>query len=111
MALTHFAFGAVCATLLISYLLPEQKYSRTLIIGSGIWAMLPDFHHVVPIFEAQFRAAHYSLLSNLFWFHQAFDRADSGDSHRLAAVMLGVLLLVTLLAEERLYPLEERFGR
>ena len=111
--LTHFAFGALCATFLISYLLPDLKYSRTLIITSGIWAMLPDFHHVAPIFEAQLRAVHYSVLSNIFWFHQVFDRADSGDSHRLAAVMLGALLLVTLLAEERLYPhpLEERFGR
>ncbi len=111
LALTHFAFGAICATLIISYGLPAQKYSRTLIIASGIWAMLPDFHWVVPIFEAKFRAAHSSVLANLFWFHQLFDVADPMDSQRLAAVMLGVLLLVTLLAEERTYLPDERFGR
>lgn len=111
LALTHFVFGALCATLLVSYLLPNRNYPRTIIIASGIWAMLPDFHWVVPIFEAQFRAGHGSVLANIFWFHQLFDLADPADSHRLAAVLLGVLLLVTLLAEEREYTPDERFGR
>ena len=111
MALTHFAFGALCATLIVSYLLPDRKYPRTLIIASGTWAMIPDFHQVAPIFGPQFRAAHQSAIANIFWFHQLFDLADRTDSRRLAAVMLGVLFLVTLLAEERSYPLAERFGR
>lgn len=111
MALTHFAVSAIGATLILSYLLPHRRYTRTLIIASSIWAMLPDFHQVVPIFEAQFRAAHGSVLANLFWFHHLFDVADAGDSNRLAAVMLGVLLLITLLAEERTYTPDERLGR
>jgi len=111
LALTHFSFGAICTTLLISYGRPTQRYARTLIVASGVWPMLPDFHWVVPIFEAQFRAAHGSVLANLCWFHHLFDIADPRDSQRLAAVMLGVLLLVTLLAEERTYTPEERLGR
>lgn len=111
MALTHFAFGAICATLIISYLLPDLKYARTVIMTSGLWAMLPDFHQVAPIFETQLQAIHGSVLVNIFWFHQLFDLADSNESRRLAAVMLGVLILVTLLAEERHYPPDERLGR
>jgi len=111
LALTHFAVGAIGATCLISYLLPDRTYTRTAIIASGIWAMLPDFHWVVPIFEAQFRAAHGSVVANVFWFHHLFDLADPSDSHRLAAVALGVLFLITLLAEEREYTPAERFGR
>lgn len=111
MALTHFAFGAICATVIVTYLLPNLKYSRTVIMASGLWAMLPDFHQVAPIFETQFRAVHDSVMANVFWFHQLFDLADRHESRRLAAVMLGVLILVTLLAEERQYSPTERFGR
>ena len=111
MAVTHFAFGALCATLLVSYLLPNLKYSRTVIMASGLWAMLPDFHQVAPIFEPQFRAIHDSAVANVFWLHQLFDLADRHESPRLAAVMLGVLILVTLLAEERQYAPAERLGR
>lgn len=56
-------------------------------------------------------AAHDSAVANVFWFHRVFDLADPHDSHRLAAIMLGVLILVTLLAEERQYTPAERLGR
>lgn len=110
MAVTHFAFGAICMTVIVSYLLPSIRYSRTLVIGSGCWAMVPDFHQIAPLRQSLFAGAHSSIYANLFWFHRIFDIVDRGDSHRFAAVMLGLLLLVTLLAEERLYTPEERVG-
>lgn len=111
MALTHFAFGAICATVLVSYLFPESRYPRTVIVASGLWAMLPDLYQVAPIFEPQLRALHGSLITNLWWFHHLLDVADSAESQRFAAVMVGVLGLVTLLAEERDYSPDERLGR
>jgi len=43
--------------------------------------MLPDFHWVVPIFEAQFRAAHGSVLANVFWFLDLLLRVNAEESH------------------------------
>jgi len=35
LALTHFAVGAIGATLSISYLFPDRTYTRTLVVASG----------------------------------------------------------------------------
>lgn len=101
MALTHFAFGAGCATLLLAYLPVRTRYTHPIAVLSGVWAMFPDFWQVTPIFRDGFHQLHDSVFSNVFWFHQLFDLADVGDSRRLAAVTAGVYLLVAIIYAER----------
>ena len=98
MAMTHFAFGATCATVLVSVLRPGSRYDRTLILASGCWAMVPDLHQIAPALVESW-ALHEAPLSNLFWFHGLLDAADPTDSPKLAAAMLGVFFLVTLVSE------------
>ncbi|MDS0475712.1 hypothetical protein [Natrinema sp. 1APR25-10V2] len=100
-ALTHFAVGATGATLLLAYLPVQTRYDAPLIIASGGWALVPDVWRVLPLYRGTIRALSNSALSNVFWLHSVLDRADLRDSSRLAAVAVGVYLLVALLYAER----------
>jgi hypothetical protein len=100
-ALTHFAFGALCTTLLLAYLPVRTRYQDALAVANGVWAMEPDFWRVVPIFETAFRQVGHSVIGNVFWLHPLFDEADSTDSYRLAAVMVEVYFLVAMIYAER----------
>ena len=100
-ALTHFAFGALCMTFLLAYLPVRTRYFMALSVASGVWAMMPDFWRVSPIYETALRELGHSVFGNVFWLHPLFDRADVGDSYRLAAVMVGVYFLVGMLYAER----------
>lgn len=101
LALTHFAFGALCATLLLAYLPVRTRYEFPVIIASGVWAMMPDFWRVTPVGGELFRGLGHSLVGNVFWLHPLFDQADAGDTYRLAAVMVGVYFLVAVIRAER----------
>ena len=100
-ALTHFAFGALCMTFLLAYLPVRTRYFMALSVASGVWAMMPDFWRVSPIYETALRELGHSVFGNVFWFHPLFDQADSSDSYRLAAVMVGVFFLVGMIYAER----------
>jgi hypothetical protein len=101
LAITHFAFGALCATLLLAYLPVRTRYGFTVVIVSGVWAMLPDFWRVTPVGEALFRELGHSILGNVFWLHTVLDGADVSDSHYVGAAMLGAYLLVSVIHAER----------
>ncbi|GGL39569.1 hypothetical protein GCM10009037_24190 [Halarchaeum grantii] len=101
LAITHFAFGALCATLLLAYLPVRTRYGFPLVVGSGVWAMLPDFWHVAPTAGTLFRTVGHSVLGNVFWLHPLLDAADPEDTHFLGAVMVGVYFLVSLVHAER----------
>lgn len=101
LALTHFAFGALCMTLLLAYLPVRTRYQMALSVASGVWAMTPDFWRVSPIYEYAFKEVGHSVVGNVFWLHPLFDRADSADSYRLAAVVVGVYFLVGMIYAER----------
>ncbi|WP_435102656.1 hypothetical protein [Halarchaeum sp. P4] len=101
LAITHFAFGALCATLLLAYLPVRTRYGFTVAVGSGIWAMLPDFWHVAPVAGRAFREVGHSAVGNVFWFHPLLDAADPADTHIVGAVTVGVYFLVSLVHAER----------
>jgi hypothetical protein len=101
LALTHFAVGATGATLLLAYLPVRTRYDVSIVVASGCWALLPDFWRVTPIYRGAVRELSHSALGNVWWLHAALDRADPTDSARLAAVALGVYLLVTVIYAER----------
>lgn len=104
MAIAHFAFGAAMTTLVITFLVPDVRYPRTLLLLGGGWAMIPDFHWVSPVAKAQLRAVHQtSLWTDLFWFHRTLDRVDPTDSKTVSAMFLALFMLATVLAEHRSY--------
>ena len=104
MALAHFAFGAAMTTLVVTLLVPTVWYPRTLVLVGGGWAMVPDFHWVSPVANAQLRQIHEtSLLTDLFWFHRTWDRVDPTDSKLVAAGLVALLLVATAVAERRSY--------
>jgi len=102
LAITHFAFGALCATLLLAYLPVRTRYGFTVVIVSGIWAMAPDFWRVSPLGETLIRDVGHSTVGNVFWFHPLLDAVDPTDAHVVGAGMLGVYLLVSLIHAERI---------
>ena len=104
MALAHFALGAGLTTLVVTFFVPTVWYPRTVILAGGGWAMLPDFHWVSPVAKTQLHAIHQtSLLTDVFWFHRALDRADPVDSKAIAAAILAFLIVATAIAERRDY--------
>jgi hypothetical protein len=103
MALAHFAFGAGMTVLVVAYLLPRVPYPRVLALLGGGWAMLPDVHWVSPVFRTQLRAAHGSVLADVFWLHRTMDILDPTDANAVGAGMVAFLLVATALAERRQY--------
>lgn len=101
LAITHFVFGALCATFLLAYLPIRTRYGFTVAIVSGIWAMMPDFWRVAPVGERLFREFGHSVYGNIFWIHPLLDELDRTDSHYVGAAMVGVYLVVSLVHAER----------
>lgn len=104
MAIAHFALGAGMTTLLITFFIPDARYPRTLLLGGGGWAMLPDVHWVSPVAKQQLHTIHQtSLWADFFWLHRTLDRIDPTDSKTTAAVLLAFFILTTAIAEHRSY--------
>ncbi|WP_139835130.1 hypothetical protein [Halorubrum ezzemoulense] len=69
-------------------------------VDSGVWAMMPDFWRLSPIYEHAFRDLGHSVFGNVFWFYLLFDAADTSNSYQLAAVMVGVYFFVGMIHAE-----------
>ncbi|AGB31235.1 hypothetical protein C488_01294 [Natrinema pellirubrum DSM 15624] len=103
-AIGHFAFGAAMTTLVVTFLVPTDRYPRTIVLFGGGWAMLPDFHWISPIAAERLRELHQtSALTDIFWLHRTWDRLDPTDSKPIAAGLLAVLFVATAIAERREY--------
>lgn len=98
-ALGHFAIGAALTVLLVYVLHPETRYSRTLMLVGGGWAMLPDINKLSPVYTVELTAFHDSWVANLFWGHRFLDAVDAGDSAELSAAAFAVLLVVVVFLE------------
>lgn len=100
LAIGHFAVGAMIATLVVGILAPHTRFKGTLVVASGLWAMVPDAYLASPNYLDRLEVVHDTALANLFWFHRALDIADPADTvgfaARLVALWLGVTLVVEL---------------
>lgn len=94
MAVGHFAVGAMATALLLTFVAPRFLQSPTVLVAGGVWAMVPDVHHVLPVGSELVRSFHMTAWSNVFWAHLYFDGIDSGDSRPLAAGLVIGLLIV-----------------
>jgi hypothetical protein len=100
LALTHFAVGAGLMQLLL--LLPRSplRFRESLVVASGMWALVPDLHYVSPVLRGPLSAIKFSMLGNLFWFHAFLDSLVQGEGTRGgAALALGFLLVSTAVSE------------
>lgn len=108
MAIAHFAVGATCTLLVITYLVPGVRYPRALPLLGGVWAMVPDAYWAAPALRPALRPLHQSMWSNVFWFHHALDGLDPSNSRTVAAATVVALVVATVLAERREYRALER---
>lgn len=76
-ALVHFLGGAALLLVLATPIaFRDARVHRTelwLVTGGGIWALIPDLHHVVPVGRGVVRSLHDSPWADLFAFHYALD--------------------------------------
>ncbi|SFR67864.1 hypothetical protein [Halogeometricum limi] len=115
LAITHFAFGAAVTMLVVTFLAPRLRFPRTVSVLGGIWAMVPDAHHVSPAYTEFFRSIQESVYANVFWAHGYLDTLDPADTNEAALVAIAFFLVATVVAETAEYYFEtgvqRRFGR
>lgn len=86
--------------LLQPLLFSETRYGRTLVVASGLWALVPDLHYLVPDWSAQTGGASLTVLGDVFWFHRTLDGLVTGRGTRPnAALALGFLCVTAFLVD------------
>jgi hypothetical protein len=102
LALTHFAVGAGLMQLLL--VIPRSsirvRYRESLVVASGMWALVPDLHYVSPVLRGSLSGLKFTVFGNLFWFHAFLDSLHQGEGTRAgAALAVGFLLVSTAVSE------------
>ena len=98
-SLAHFAVGAAGTTLLSAVVAPRLRRKHTLVVLGGIWALIPDFHHVSPVYQDVLGRIGPSRWADLFWFHGVMDAADPNNSRLVTAAAIGILLGASVLGD------------
>lgn len=108
-AIAHFLVGASLLLLLAAPLAVRygtvRRHGIALLAIGGLWGLLPDVHHVTPVYEEPLYAFHRSAWVDLFAFHYTLDlppvRAYGPADAALPAVLvfLGVAAAFTLASE------------
>lgn len=91
LAIAHFAVGVGIGSLItIVSGLDKTWYSSMIPYLFGVWAMIPDLHHVIPFnpFAEMVYYIHNSMVANLFVLHRTMDLYDVNDTKMFAAVCL-----------------------
>lgn len=79
---------------------PEFQYRQSLVVPSGLWALLPDLHHIVPVYKVSLSQLKFTIVDDPFRFHRTLDGLHSGRGTReLAAVPVVFLLFSTVTVE------------
>jgi hypothetical protein len=92
----------------LALFVPRIPFQRTLVVAGGVWRMVPDAWRFLPSTAGTYAHEFHSLpLANVFWFHNALDRADVGDSTLLGGVLVAGLPLVTAFGDYRDYRMLE----
>lgn len=99
MAIAHFAIGALTTLLFTKVFASRFVTSPTVLIGGGIWGLVPDVHWVTPVGKYLLYSFHHSILANLFFFHRVVDRLDPTNSRPVAAFLLCLLLFAAVVLE------------
>lgn len=95
--MTQFALGAAITALILHVLFPDFRYKTTVIFLGGMWALVPELHLLIPVFEESIRQLSKSRLADLFWLHWSLNRhVTDHEFRRVGAFMISVLFLVVL---------------
>ena len=107
-AITHFLVGAsillACAAPFALRYDLDRDWTMWLVPIGGVWGMLPDFHHVAPIFSESLRAVHSSSWVTLCAFHYQLD-TPYVEQHGLDLIFIAVVVFCVALG---VYTLAER---
>jgi hypothetical protein len=99
----HIGVAGIVTAVVLLLVQPGWRYRGIVILASGCWAVIPDFHHALdayPGLQASWKAVlHESVLTNLFWAHRWIDQADPGDSVPLSRAMWVVFFVVLVVTE------------
>lgn len=94
--ITHFALGLLMAVLFIIPLV-DRYNDATIMVASGLWAMLPDVFHFIPVGDP----AHGTLWANVFWLHPTLDAFETAHPHAEATVVLSMLAMAVVMVERK----------
>lgn len=99
-AIVHFLVGASLFLLLAAPLAlrsePVRDSALLLVTAGGIWGLLPDIHHLAPVFQDQLYALHGTPLVDLFAFHYMLDLDPVRDQPNLAIFVSLVLFTLSV---------------
>lgn len=77
-AIVHFLVGASLALLLVTPIALRYDLSPEwplwLVVVGGLWGLIPDVHHIAPVYQAELYSFHNSPWVDLFAFHYTLDR-------------------------------------
>lgn len=100
LGITHFAVGAGTMLLLQALLRPQTRAPRVLVVASGLWALVPDLHYVLPTVDVLLIDRDWQAFANVFWAHAAMDGLHQGRGTRGgAALALAYLALCAVVAD------------
>lgn len=108
LALAHFAIGFGSTTLLwTAFKKDETDHMLPVLVLGSIWSMMPDIHHIMPIFHEPYsQYIHESAVAYLFWFHRGIDVLDPQDSLEAMAIAVAYVCVCVGFRELYLYRLE-----
>jgi hypothetical protein len=108
-AIAHFLVGASLLLLLAAPLAARceavRRHGVALVTTGGLWGIVPDIHHVTPVYEEPLHEFHRSAWVDLFAFHYTLDlppvRAAGLGEAELPAVLVfsGAAAAFTLASE------------
>lgn len=104
-AIVHFAVGFGTTVLLwTAFKGRETQHMLPILLGGGLYAMIPDLHHILPVLSGPYNELlHNSNVAYIFMFHRGFDILDPNDTIEVAALALVYLTLCILVREAYLY--------
>lgn len=99
-AIVHFLAGASLFLLLAAPLALRservQDSALLLVTVGGIWGLLPDFHHLSPLFKDQIYALHQTPFVDVFAFHYMLDLDPVRDRPSIAIFVSLVLFCLSV---------------
>ncbi|MFW6435716.1 MAG: hypothetical protein ACOCY1_04975 [Halovenus sp.] len=99
-AIVHFLVGASLFLLLAAPL--ALRYERVqdsallLVTGGGLWGLVPDAHHISPVFQEQMYAFHGTPFVDVFAFHYMLDLDPVRDRPTIAIFVSLALFCISV---------------
>lgn len=98
----HIGVAGIVTVVALFVVAPGTRVRGVVVAASGLWAILPDFHHALDAFprlQAQWFALHRSPLADLFWLHRTIDRVDPRDRVAFSLAMWTLFFAVVVATE------------